>query len=95
MVVHEPKSTFKLALLGETQWCYRADPVHICVGLGRLPQAGIVVNVDPAHRGYMWAIEYGPPSEDIRPLIGGDCNTRLSPKLSILWGDHMYISIGL
>ena len=40
-----------------------ANPVHICVGLERLPRAGIVVNVDPAHRGYMWAIECGFPSD--------------------------------
>ena len=54
----------------------RADPVYTCVGLGRLPRAGIVVNIDPAHRGYMWAIECGPLSE------GGDCNI-LSPTLGM------------
>ncbi|PON41072.1 hypothetical protein TorRG33x02_338960 [Trema orientale] len=75
-MVCEPKSTFKLALLGEPSgvtFGIRADPVHICVGLGRLPRAVIVVNVDPTHRGYMWVIKCGPPSEDARPLTRGDC----------------------
>ena len=71
----------------------RADPVHICVGLGRPPQAGIVVNVDPAHMGYMWAVECGPPSEDARPLTGGDCNA-LSPTSGMLWEDYGYLSGG-
>ncbi|PON58077.1 hypothetical protein TorRG33x02_292120 [Trema orientale] len=52
----------------------KADPVHTYLGLGRLPRARIVVNVDPAHRGYMWAIECGPPSEDAKPLTGRVCN---------------------
>ncbi|PON40442.1 hypothetical protein PanWU01x14_297620 [Parasponia andersonii] len=45
-----------------------ADPLHTCVGPKRLSQAEIVVNVDPAHRGHMWAIECGSPSEDARLL---------------------------
>ncbi|PON40056.1 hypothetical protein PanWU01x14_299990 [Parasponia andersonii] len=28
------------------------------------------MNVDSVRKGYMWAIEYGPPSEDARPLTG-------------------------
>ncbi|PON63527.1 Helicase [Trema orientale] len=31
----------------------KADPVYTYVGLGRLPRAEIVVNVDPVHRGYI------------------------------------------
>ena len=38
--------------------------ILICVGLGRLQRAVIVVNIDSAHRGYMWAIECGPSNED-------------------------------
>ncbi|PON54547.1 hypothetical protein PanWU01x14_194160, partial [Parasponia andersonii] len=69
----------------------KPDLVHICVGLGRLPQNGIVINVDPVHRGYMWDIEYGPPNEDAKPLIGGDYNVP-SPTSGILWEDHEYLS---
>ncbi|PON81456.1 hypothetical protein TorRG33x02_227250, partial [Trema orientale] len=64
-----------------------ADSVHTYVGLGRLPRAGIVVNVDSNHRGYMWAIECGPPSEDARPLMGRDCNAP-SPTSGMLWEHH-------
>ncbi|PON60201.1 hypothetical protein TorRG33x02_285350 [Trema orientale] len=73
---------------------WRADPVHTCVGLGRLLRAGIVVNVDPTYRGCMWAIECGPPSEDARPLMGGDCNAP-SPTSGMFWEDHRYLSGGL
>ena len=72
----------------------RADPVHTYVGLGRLPRARIVVNVDPVHRGYMWAIECEPSSEDARLLTEGDCNVA-SPTSDMLWEDHGYLSDGL
>ncbi|PON42100.1 hypothetical protein TorRG33x02_336560 [Trema orientale] len=70
-----------------------ADLVHTYVGLGRLPRARIMVNMDPTHRGYMWAIECGPLSEDARPLTGGDCNAP-SPISGMLWEDHGYLSGG-
>ena len=41
----------------------------------------------------MWAIECGPPNEDARPLMGGDCNA-LSPTSGMLWEDHGYLSDG-
>ncbi|PON75581.1 hypothetical protein PanWU01x14_042060 [Parasponia andersonii] len=59
---------------------HRADSVHTCVSLKRLPRAEIVVNIDPTYWGYMWAIEYRPLSEDAKPLTGGDYNT-LNPIL--------------
>ncbi|PON40055.1 hypothetical protein PanWU01x14_299980 [Parasponia andersonii] len=70
-----------------------ADPIYTHVGLRRLPQVEIVVNVDPAQRGYLWAIECGPPNENARPLTKGDCNTP-SPTSSMLWEDYGYLSGG-
>ncbi|PON44229.1 hypothetical protein TorRG33x02_331330, partial [Trema orientale] len=61
--------------------------------LGRLPRAGIVVNMDPVHGGYMWAIKCGPASEDAKPLTGGDCNTP-NPISSMYREDHGYLSDG-
>ncbi|PON76867.1 hypothetical protein PanWU01x14_031870, partial [Parasponia andersonii] len=56
----------------------------------RLPRVGIVVNVNPTHRGYIWTIECGLPNEDTRPLMSGDYNV-LSLTSDIFWEDHEYL----
>ncbi|PON82970.1 hypothetical protein TorRG33x02_212660 [Trema orientale] len=63
-------------------------------GLGRLPWVEIVMNVDPTHRGYMWAIEYGSNNKDARPLTERDCNAP-SPTSGMFSEDHGYLSSGL